>query len=307
MSLRIAKDTLLPVLNDTIKVNGTAQDITGATVTFSMRALGSVDGATPKIDDASATIVSAVAGTVRYSWAGTDTNTAGDYLGWWTVDGQDSPEFLIQVYAHGREPGHLCSLAQVRNYLQKPGEDVAQDATILNFIARASRAIHNYTGREFSPLSTSEATRIFDVGGWARMREVEIGDLAAMGSSGSPVVVLDNTGATVDSVAVADLATELQYLPLNRETFEPITRLRFRPAGPSLSSSHQVQVTGTWGWPDIPSDVEHAAVVTVGKWMRKDVQAHTSTFADDAAPAPIDSIPNQVKTMLSHYRRPGIS
>lgn len=59
--------------------DGTVIDLTGAGVTFSMWQAG--NRGTPKIDDAAATIVGlGTAGTMAYSWSGTDTNTAGPFL-----------------------------------------------------------------------------------------------------------------------------------------------------------------------------------------------------------------------------------
>lgn len=54
----------------------TIQDLTGATVTFSMSKNGSV-----KINNAVASVANAPAGLVQYSWAASDTDTPGDYDG----------------------------------------------------------------------------------------------------------------------------------------------------------------------------------------------------------------------------------
>jgi hypothetical protein len=86
------------ILND----NGTAHNLTGQTVKFKMRAVGS---ATKKVN-AAATVVSAAAGTVRYDWAALDVDTAGQYLVWWEVtttaggNTQDMAEAVIEFRAH---------------------------------------------------------------------------------------------------------------------------------------------------------------------------------------------------------------
>ncbi len=95
------KDNRLPLLTDTITVSGAAYDLTGSTVLFSMRPSNS---AQLKVSGATATIVTANAGTVSYAWAANDTDTVGSYLGWWQVKNngknQDTPEFALSVTEH---------------------------------------------------------------------------------------------------------------------------------------------------------------------------------------------------------------
>lgn len=65
--------------------DGTAVDLTGATIRFHMRVKGS---GTAKVD-AAATIVSAAAGSVKYDWQSGDTDTAGFFQAEWEVTYSD--------------------------------------------------------------------------------------------------------------------------------------------------------------------------------------------------------------------------
>lgn len=69
----------LPSLSVTaVQSDGTAYDLSGATVVFNMR---TADTNTVKVNRASATLVSGPNGQVRYDWQSTDLDTVGEYLG----------------------------------------------------------------------------------------------------------------------------------------------------------------------------------------------------------------------------------
>ena len=73
------RDDLLPVVEVVATSGGTTVNLTGATSPrFLMRLMSAADLSTPKIDGV-ATIPTPSAGTLRYDWAGTDTDTAGIY------------------------------------------------------------------------------------------------------------------------------------------------------------------------------------------------------------------------------------
>lgn len=76
----VGRGDLLPALTAAATYSdGTVIDLTAATSPkFIMRLASAADGSTPKVN-ATATVVDGAAGTIRYAWSGTDTDTAGTY------------------------------------------------------------------------------------------------------------------------------------------------------------------------------------------------------------------------------------
>lgn len=300
MAIRIFKTNRSPSLTDTLTVDGVAFNLTDCTVKLKMRAVGS---ATLKVDTAAA-IVSAAAGTVRYDWAAADVDTAGDYIAWWQVTlpsakTQDHPDFLIDIQEHAQPTGHLCEVSDVRLVLDKPGEDRAQDTVIEWFIKGASDLIHLWTGREFVATDTQPATRLFEVNGFCSSREVPIGDLSAVPTA---VLIVDAYGDTVSTLTVA---TDVVLMPLVRRSWQPITSLKLRPDVVAISSDYLLSVTGTFGWPAIPANVRQACAQMVAIYMRRDVQAFSTTFnLDEARVERPEAIPSAIRAMLGLQTMP---
>lgn len=298
MAVRLFKDTTSPSLSDTITVNGSPADLTGATVRFRMRPVGS---STLKVD-AAATLVAATA-TVSYDWAAADVDTAGDYLGWWRFtlqngDVQESAEFPVEILDHApTTTPALCTLSEVRDWLGKPGGDRDQDQVIEAVILRASRAILTYLGREVVVNGSNPQTRVYPVAGHAYTRVVPVGDMA---STPTAVLILGEDGSTVSTLTVA---SDVQVWPLVRWPWEPVTHLRLRDSAGTLDARYQLSVTGSWGWPSVPEDVTQAAVMTAGSWVRRYVQAFTTSYSPEVVEEGVpESIPGAARALLHPFR-----
>lgn len=246
-------------------------------------------------------IVESPAGSGVYTATITSPSTAGQYVVVWDDTATYVPEDLVVGYTAPSVASlsgvDLCTVAQVREWLQKPGGDTAQDTVIQNTITRASRAILTYLDREVVVSGSNPQTRVVDVGGHAYTRVVPVGDMA---STPTAVLILGEDGATVATLTVG---TDVQALPLVRRSWEPITHLRLRDSAGTLDSRYQLSVTGSWGWPAVPEDITQAAVMTAGSWVRRYVQAFTTSYSPEAVEegAP-ESIPGAARAMLRPHR-----
>lgn len=303
MSLTVFKNNRSPSLSDTISVDGVPFDLTGSTVRFRMRLIGS---ATLKVD-ALAVIVSAPAGTVRYDWAAADVDTPGIYLAWWQVTlasgkTQDVNEFQLEVRDHAGAGANLCELDAVRGLLQKRGTDRDQDAEMLRLIARASTAITNYTEREFAPVSTAQTRRLsWDLDN--RIMSIIPYDLTSVSS-----LVLQPESTSPRTLVAG---TDYELLPVGKAD-GVYNRIGFSAfvvgwgSQTAVNFGHAlVDVTGNWGFPAVPADVEHWCAIQVHIWMRRDVQAFSTTFMldEDRLERP-EALASAVRRGLDHYRRP---
>lgn len=76
MTFYVKQNDTSPAILATLQdANGTAIDVTGASVRFHMRSIGG----TSTVVDAAATIVTAASGIVRYDWDAADTASIGSY------------------------------------------------------------------------------------------------------------------------------------------------------------------------------------------------------------------------------------
>lgn len=194
----------------------------------------------------------------------------------------------------------LTTVEKVREYLQKPATNVDQDEIIAALITRASRAIHTFLGLELRPAETATETFIYRGGG--RL------SLAPKVARTVTAVVWD---ADSDNAATLDASTYSLRPKPARDGVHRYLRLPgygdqpYGPLHPGRRESAEVEVavTGTWGYADVPEDVEHWCIVTVATWLRRDVQAFSTTLnLDTEVLERPESLPSAARAGLSHYR-----
>jgi hypothetical protein len=288
MAIVIYKTNRSPSLTDTIKVNGVAFDLTASSVKLQMRLETAAPTDTLKIDTA-AVIVSAVAGTVRYDWSSGDVDTAGQYVAWWRVTlpsakTQDSDEFQIVIREHGLQVGNLCSLADVRQSMELPAAETTRDELILSLIPVASDMIKDHCEREFAPVSTATKRR-FKIDPRSPLIDLSPYDLQTVTGAGvqlhpettSPTTLAVDTDYVLSPVT----SNEGVYTSLRLSGFLSIvslTLIRFNYA--------LLDITGTWGFPSVPTKVAEACSDAVSAWCRRDISSLGLNLQDGSQLSP---------------------
>lgn len=167
----------------------------------------------------------------------------------------------------------LCALADVQAYLGGEADDEKFEGLLSRLIATASAEVHRDTGREIKVVGSNPQTRTFDLDEYEVCeRELDVGDLA---TTPAGVTIKRADGELVETVDLADVVV----LPRVREEWEPIGTLRFLP-GVTLARGYVVEVAGAWGFPLVPDDVRHYAIVKASEWF---IREFPSLFDPDEA------------------------
>jgi hypothetical protein len=186
----------------------------------------------------------------------------------------------------------LCTLGELKQFL---GNVTAtdDDANLIAAINAASAELHREADREFVALNAvrdldtgivtvAPQARRFDLDSTLlKTRTLVIGDMAATTwDIGGTLTITTATNETA-AATVIDPAG-LAYLPRNRLSWQPITRIRFPLTVfiPWLWGT-VFEITAVWGFPAVPDDIHQAALkYAAGSYLR-DVRRWAPT-ADDA-------------------------
>ena len=197
----------------------------------------------------------------------------------------------------------LTTRKAVRSFLQKPSGDTAQDAMIDSLISRASIAIMRYADREFvSQTDGASTTRAFELellrDGWLDLAPYDAVD----GSITS--VQLDTDISTPRTLTSSEYRT--WPIPARDGIVQALRIIPTSLGGYHRFKHRRVSITAQWGWPTVPADVEHAAIVTTALWLRREVASFSTTFVldEDRTERP-ESLPSAVRAVLNGYKRSG--
>lgn len=168
----------------------------------------------------------------------------------------------------------LCELADVLRYVPGYVPEPETDETLQVLITAESRDIHQLTGREFVAIPDLDP-RLFAIDAYAvQYGSVPIGDCAEVAS----VAVTAEDGEIVDELA----DDEFSVLPYVREEWAPIRSILVHAASRSSLIGPRprlLQVSGTWGYPQVPENIRQACAKRVILRYLSDVAAEGTAFS----------------------------
>lgn len=192
----------------------------------------------------------------------------------------------------------LTTLDSVREFLQKPENDDAQNAIIEALITQASAAITRTTERQFLPEDDVERT-------------FEINQPLDSLISFAPYELRDAKSLELDTDTDNPIALTAEEFKLWPKPNPDGTYLGVRihpyslsPATARWGSRRELTVTGDWGMTEIPADVVNWCNVTVAIWLRREVAAFETGMNIDAGYVERPrALPSAVAAGLDLYKR----
>lgn len=191
---------------------------------------------------------------------------------------ESQPTDPVQNSAASSADRDLCTLADVTSYIPAYVANAITDRKLRRLISAESDLIHDEAGREIVAKGTQPATRTFEISTKAaQLRQLNVGDLASTDDLVVSILHWDGTvSRTVDLSAIVPLY-EGERQPTR--DWEPITELSFpwgRPQMPVFIPQQALELTGTFGFPQIPRFVREACAKRVIIRYVSDV-AHSGT------------------------------
>jgi hypothetical protein len=204
----------------------------------------------------------------------------------------------------------LTSLERVKEQGSgiRPNDPTA-DAQLSFLINDASNQMMQYANREFKSLLVGSQARTFQL----RRENEGIAGFIDFGQwdAQSITAVTAETQPTGANLALD--ATILQYMAMPVEKWYGVysSIVVYSPTAafgaPYIAGiQHTCSVTGTWGWPSVPGDVESMCVESVLEWYRAGYTVQSGIGipgeSDQPVAGPRHMLPWSVKQGLDRYR-----
>ena len=307
--LTISQGATTPVLSQTITdASGNAVNLTGATVTFLMRQLSS----SSLTVNAAASIVSPSAGTVQYSWAATDTATAGMYMGQFhcVLSGGGIYDFPNEGYLEVEVQENLSlagqqlvTVANVKDVLNFESTNRVHDTKILRWINAVRPVVEAITG----PIIQQDFDEWYDGGQyWIILRHPP-----STGYGTTPVCTLKFVSAYIGPIeypfSLVNNPVVGSIYTAELDTYSRVVRRG--PGGgiiPFPNMLQSVHIAYTAGQSSVPDNVAEGTLELIRVNYQQTAQAlrgGKTRSSDVEAPPAAFFVPGRVRELLAPARR----
>ena len=195
-----------------------------------------------------------------------------------------------------------CTLAEVRASAKFPASDTADDGLLERAVESASRRVDGYCGRFFYQTS-SVAVKCYPFDDY----NLPTDDIP------TTTVTLktdDNGDGTFETTWTQGVDYQLE--PLNAQVYYRPYRRIVAIGGKTfpqafLPNKPLVEVTTTWGWASIPTDIREATVILALRIYQRPSSALGVAGFNDTGAVMVRSVDPDVREMLTPYRIPGLA
>lgn len=180
----------------------------------------------------------------------------------------------------------LATLSAARDYIRP--DTTEDDEVILRLIGWASGQVRRYTQRLLTTPPVTEQRAIYFMD--TRSRRLD-----------------DPLFNVTEIVAPVDTYVEGEPYPYERVMDSSEYELVQTPIGTTLRfderQSGKFLITGTWGWSEVPSDIENAVVVAVDEWYASNIIApYGGQEEGERGEGRNIALPREVKEILDPWR-----
>lgn len=206
----------------------------------------------------------------------------------------------------------LCTVDDVKNVIQLPDAVDNLDVLIPEYITQSSRVIINYCKRQFAPTETQVTKRFkvdayrVDFSPWDLRADSTSFQVKLHPETNAPLVLTDGSNFGNAQYMFKPVHPERGlYQSLQFSGFLVIVSQTLMAFNYAL-----VDITGDWGFPTIPEDVNRACAITVGSWLTRSAPGVSAPWGIPAAAGTGAisrsndwHIPWAAKRILGAYRR----
>jgi hypothetical protein len=198
---------------------------------------------------------------------------------------------------------NLVDFDRVKALIGWKSTSTINDDLLIEAINAVNELIHDYTQRQFVKDAAPETRRFLLQPDDVDERSLMIDDLAELDSV--ELKLRDGTLVETCDLNLVDAKTH------SRRPNQPVVELEFIPgfATSARIARHQaVDVTATWGWPQIPTRATYWAMQTIAAWSTKDLSKFSASYRLDAQRIEIPRLlPDAAKAGLKMLRRDGLA